>query len=278
LFSDPEMTRTTAQEILFSNGLFDDHNAASEFLDSVWAELQKRSSWLLDYCPFTMERRKIRRNFDWTAAPAYSFLLELSMAAYYRARTAELPTDYVRQGHLFELVTVESLRKRGWDAHHTGWASGITMARFKDVVAGVSQVLNEPYINAPIVSVYESANELGLDLVCHRPFADRRGGRPILLVQCASGRHWRPKANTPDVGTWEKLIAFSTPPQRGFAIPFALSDNDFLKLCHAVRGLVLDRYRLLSVNCSEAEWVPEDLRRQLTAWVEPRIANLPTEL
>lgn len=121
-----------------------------------------------------------------------------------------------------------------------------------------------------------TANEAGLDLVCARPFEDRRGGRPLFFLQCASGANWRDKLRTPDIRCWSKLIDFSNDPQRGFAVPFSLLKDEFRRSCCSVNGMLLDRHRLLSIPTDKPSgWIPEDLRENLLAWLRPRVEALP---
>ena len=106
----------------------------------------------------------------------------------------------------------------------------------------------------------------GLDLVAWKSFPDGWGGRPVCLVQCASGADWPEKLHTPDIATWRKLIDFSTEPRRGLAMPFAPEENTFrLKSNKDLLMFLLDRHRILYPGRRDGSGFPSaNLRARLT--------------
>ena len=118
-------------------------------------------------------------------------------------------------------------------------------------------------------------NEEGLDLLCYRPFPDNRGGVPVYLMQCASGKNWIDKLHEPDLNVWTKIILFMEKPRKAFAIPFALLDEEFKRRCNKVGGILLDRYRLLAAANYNKEWVSDSLKDEIIDWVTPRLRTLP---
>jgi hypothetical protein len=94
-------------------------------------------------------------------------------------------------------------------------------------------------------------------------------------MQCASGKNWDGKLDTPDVRRWMKLVQFASDPKKAFSMPFALPDLEFLRKCEKVNGMFLDRYRLLSPGYNNYDWISQALKDRLNAWLEPRIAALP---
>lgn len=124
----------------------------------------------------------------------------------------------------------------------------------------------------------ESANEAGLDILCHRPFGDGRAGSPVFLLQCASGGKWEEKLRTPDVRIWGRIITFTSEPQKAFAMPFALTDSEFTRVCNVVNGMLLDRYRLLLPGATNPTWVTDALSARLINWLNPRITKLPQDV
>src|SRR5690606_36485454 len=107
----------------------------------------------------------------------------------------------------------------------------------KGVVQTVADCLGEPVGDLALWDT-RNAKELGLDLLCYRPFADERVGIPVFLMQCASGGNWQSKRKTPDIDAWCDLIRFKNNVVRGFAAPFALLDEEFARSTVHVKGLL----------------------------------------
>lgn len=277
LFIDDYVSASDVVDILCEEEIYDKQELAADIVEMAWAELRRRMSWLGSAAAGTLESRTIRRAFDWHDLPAHAFCLITTFAQYYKRWAARFGTNYIEQGRLFESLVAESLRSRGWDILLTGWASGISTNKFEQIVSMVADLLREPFVNKPLVALYKEANDEGLDLVCYRPFGDNRGGKPVYLMQCASGRNWVEKLSTPNIDVWTKLINFSSNPQRAFAMPFALSDDEFFRVCNRVNGMLIDRYRLLSAGSGGNDWIPTELRQGLVAWLDPRVATLPTD-
>ena len=120
-----------------------------------------------------------------------------------------------------------------------------------------------------------AANEAGLDIVCHLSFGDGRPSAPVLLVQCASGKHYDGKLHTPDLRIWARIVEFTCEPAKAFSTPFALEDEEFTRVTNLVNGMVLDRYRLLAPGRAGHDWLPAKLAADLVAWTAPRIEKLP---
>ena len=94
-------------------------------------------------------------------------------------------------------------------------------------------------------------------------------------MQCGSGGNWDGKLHTPNLRVWTKIVQWASKPKKAFATPYALSDEDFIEDCNLVNGLFLDRYRLLSCDQGNPDWVSADLKADIVAWLEPRIQLLP---
>jgi len=277
LFDDDSLSISDIVDSLCDNGVYADQDFAAQLVADIWSMLAQRRKWLGRGSPFRLSGRKIDRIRSWEEAPALSFCMVLTFSGLYEKWANASGSNYIKQGHLFEKLTKECLESLGWVVYQTGWASGIHTQLFKDIVEGVAAHLSEPFIVEAMVEVYDDANEEGLDLVCHPPFRDNRGGKPVYLVQCASGSNWTQKRKTPDIEVWRKLISFSADPARAFAVPFSLEEKEFLKTCNRVNGMVLERYRLLSPGHRNSDWVSGVLRQELIEWLSPRVSTLPMD-
>ena len=271
LIAEEELSPTNVIEYLIEEQMYDNEDFAAEYVSYGWADLKYRLSWLGGNSPITFDDRWMVRRLTWTEVPAHCFCLVVSYGPLYDGWSVKFGPDYTKQGELFELVTKAAMEVRftGWQFLHTGWSRD-NSSKLPDVVDKISS-----HVNEPIGSVEEyasaQANEAGVDLVWHLPFADRRGGDPVYLAQCASGKNWIDKVGEPNVEQWIRIVKFPTAPNKAFSLPFSLSEGDLRLQTTRARGLLLDRYRLLAHDVSEEEWVPEVLRQELIDWLKPRV-------
>jgi len=275
LFEEQELSETDVIDVLLEEHYYDDSDMASEIVSSAWTELRRRQSWISEGSPFSIASQRISRMCTWRQAPAHSFCLLLSLSKWYRSWAQQFGSDYTEQGELFEKLTRESLVQQfgDWQIVMTGW-SRARRTQLKDVVRSIANKLGESVGNISRWTS-ESANDAGLDLICYRPFSDERVGIPVYLLQCASGADWKDKLHTPQLEIWKRLIEFTAEPKKAFATPFALQDDDFIRSCNLVNGMLIDRYRILAAADYKKNWVSSGLRKRLVAWSKCRIARLP---
>jgi hypothetical protein len=276
LFDSDEMSKTDIIDVLMENEIYADQDFAAEFVEDVWRELQRRFSLVGNDClPLRISARRISRVFDWQATSAFSFCLILSFQVWYKAWARQFGDDYLEQGAIFEELTKESLMSLfpGWTVHPTGWEKD-NPVQIRDILQDVANRVNEPQGDVSRW-VNPKAKDLGLDVICYRTFADERGGKPVFLFQCASGNDWEDKLLTPEQILWNRIIGWASNPKKGFSMPIALSEDAFTRSCGRVNGLLLDRYRLLSVGRENPNWISNELRERIVAWLEPRIGTIP---
>ena len=272
LTTDDELTRGDVLDNLITEQIYDDQDFCAEQLADVWNELARRHKWLSDDSPIQTRGHKLLSDVDWREWPALAFCLHVSLAPLYSGYYRHFGSDYTDQGELFELLTMEfsSTAFPLWKSFRSGWSASHTV-KLEQVVPQFADTIRQ---DVAALEKYgnRQANESGLDLAWYRPFHDGRGGYPIYLVQCASGRGWPNKLHTPELAVWTKLIDFTHPPSKAFSCPFALLDDEFARRTNQVQGLLLDRYRLLSPGAPEPQWVSRELRDRLVEWLEPRVA------
>lgn len=274
-FDEKELSTTDVVDALVEEQFYTDQGFAANFVENAWAELRRRRTHISHNCIFSVSKRRVVRVRPWRDAPAHSFCILLSMARWHIEWAQGFGQDYTEQGELFELLTKESLDAQfsGWEIHHTGW-SRTTNLKLAQVVEDVARRLGE--LQGPIKRwANPDANEAGLDLLCYRPFPDKRVGIPVYLMQCASGKNWEKKRKEPDLELWNHVIQFAVRPKRAFAIPFSLGEDAFLRTCGLVDGLVIDRSRLLPASAPRQHWISRTLRQRLVRWARPRILALP---
>lgn len=277
VFADTRVSQSDVVDALQEEGLYSSQDFANERVGNAWTELTRRQKCLRDACPFTINGSGLDRVVAWDKAPAYAFCLMLSLqVAYPKEMAAITKRDYTRQGELFERLTSESLAKAGWSVHTTGWSRAKPESAQQKIEA-VAQHILEPVMPNRARWTKERAKDAGLDVVCTRPFPDGWGGRPLYLVQCASGNDWTEKLGAPELGLWRKFIDFTTAPMRALAMPFAPEADEFR---HAAvtegLGLLLDRHRLVAHSGTSGQsWPSAQLTRDLNKWIAPRVKTLP---
>ncbi len=258
-------------DVLLEEEIYVTADFAQEMVTNAWAELRKRQSWIEESYALTVDSVWIRRKDDWRAFAAHTFCVLLSLAPFYDWWAKEFGQDYTDQGDLFELLTEESLVFHfiGWTVHRTGWARSNT-ANLSQIVDSVASCLGEELVH-PGLWNQSGAKEMGLDLLCYRGFSDGRVGIPVYLMQCASSGNWKSKLHTPDLNVWNAMITFRNQIQRAFSTPFSFLDEEFARNCVHVKGLFLDRCRLLK---DSRAWISQPLTHRIIEWAEPRIEVL----
>lgn len=277
LFVDDRLSSTDIVDALCEEQIYSRQEMAWQIVENAWTEMRRRQSCIGDGSPFSITSSFIKRGRRWEEAPAYSFCVLLSFAKWYRTWANQFGRDYTEQGALFEDLTKESLERQfaDWKIHPTGWTRS-RPARLDNIVQQVASLLGE---SKGTVERWTSpsAKEAGLDLLCYRPFPDRRAGVPVFLMQCASGCDWEGKLHIPRLEIWNRIVEFTAKPKKAFATPFALLDNDFVRNCNLVDGLLIDRYRLLAVGGLDENWLSPQLRNRLITWARQRVLALPRQ-
>jgi len=274
LFVDDELSSIDIADVLIEEEIYVSEDFAREMVMNAWSELRRRQFWIGEGCAFTLDTEWINLKIRWQDNPAHAFCVLLSLAPYYDWWANEFGPDYTEQGELFELLTKASLEAQfnTWEIYQTGWTRTNTV-QLREIVNDVATRLGEQLVHMELWN-QSKAKEMGLDLLCYRQFPDRRVGIPVYLTQCASGGNWKAKLKTPDLGVWNDMIRFRSNPQRAFATPFSFLDNVFTQNCVSVKGLLLDRCRLLGAARYTETWLPQSLEDRIIAWAEPRIAIL----
>ena len=271
LIDERELSPTDIVECLIEEQLYENQDFASEYVSAGWADVKTRLSTLGHQSPIKFRDRWMIRSMNWKEVPAYSFCLVVSFGPQYDDWDTCFGPDYTEQGDLFELLTKAAMKKRfiGWKFLHTGWNKKTT-TKLTDVIGDIVTHIGE---RVGDIAEYASdqANEAGVDLMWHLPFVDNRGGIPVFLAQCASGKNWVSKVHEPDMKVWKKMVNFAAYPSKAFSLPYDLSEKELRKQSTRAGGLLLDRYRLLTHRESEDNWVPSSLQQCLIDWLEPRI-------
>ncbi len=271
LFLEEELSQTVVVDHLMQEQIFQDQDSAYTFVAAAWSALDRRLSWLGSHTPIVFKDRWMIRQLDWQDVPAHSYCLIVSLGSQYEDWHATFGPSYIKQGCLFESITSAAMesRFRGWTFLQTGWSRD-NASKLAEVIDDLVSDIDERKGN-PDVYLDEDAKDAGVDLVWHLRFTDARGGAPIYLAQCASGKNWVDKVNEPNIKEWTKIVDFAVPPSKAFSLPFSLSESEMRRQSNRAGGVMVDRYRLLAQDGSESTWLPGPLRHKLIDWLDQRI-------
>lgn len=258
-------------DALLADERYVEQDFAMEGVKNGWLELRRRNGWSGQGSGINLAKQKIVRDGTWRKFPAYSFCLLISLAPFY---DWWIEDEYVEQGEIFELLTKESFEAQfpSWRVIRTGWSRSNT-AQLRDVAIAVATELHED-IGDLDTWHGTGKKEMGLDLLCYRPFSDKRRGIPVYMMQCASGSNWDIKLHTPDLNRWTDIIHFKNEPVKAFSTPFTFPDQIYNQCIASVRGLFMERCRLLSASSYKLDWMSQDLKDRIISWCEPRVQSV----
>ena len=246
LFMEEELSQTDVVDHLVQEQVFEDQDSASRLVLAAWTALQQRMSWIGAHAPIVFNDRWMTRRMQWKDVPAHSFCLLVSLGSRYEDWHTTFGPNYVEQGRLFESITRAAMEARfsGWTFHQTGWSRDNT-SKLASVIDELTEKIDERRGN-PEDYLDLNAKDAGVDLVWHLRFPDSRGGTPVYLAQCASGKNWKEKVNEPNIKEWTKIVDFAAPPNKALSLPFALDERELRRQSNLAGGLLVDRYRLLA--------------------------------
>jgi hypothetical protein len=276
LFTETRVSKADVVGILCDENVYDSQAFANAFVDSCWTTLAQRSK-LQGYGLYKIHGSSAERSGTWRTFPAYTFCVLVSAWHWYETKLPQ--KAYLTQGRLFEELTGEALTRLfpGWSLNKFGWANGRTK-KIMDVIKLAAIALGEDAAVDASKYVDPQKNEEGLDLLVARPWKDGRRGSMAVLVQCASGRHWKDKLGEPNMGVWKKVIDWpaidSLPPLKAFATPFALLADDHGRAVTS-GGLILDRIRLLALGKGAKSAFSGTLSKELKGWISKFEMRLP---
>jgi hypothetical protein len=229
--------------------------AADDFVDSVWLEMEGREQLYGDNPPFRVQSSLIVPAIDWEEYPEYMTCLIFSLEGN--------PVDPLRSGTLFERITNEAIRSfLGGESLAVGFPT--TMA-----VVDMAAALGEKYVTDP--PWY--AKDRKLDVIAWKPFGDCRASQVVVLVQCAAGHNWPSKTAELGLNAWCKYVHFACTPIKGFAIPVIISGEVELEEHSSDAGLIIDRARIYR-NMIDTSLRDAALRQDLKTWCTNRLGDM----
>ena len=240
-----------------------------------WDELVRRKRWGGIPSSVSINSTRVTVDGSWEVSPIWSFFVLLSTLRIY-PDWAKKHRAHAVQGDLFERV-VEAICPAmlpGWISYRAGWSPDNT----KNIPAIVEELCDRLYVSgAPDLDdwISAAANDGGLDIVCYRKFEDEREALPMFFLQCASGKNWREKVNTPNPASWQKFLNSAVQPSTGIVAPFVIEARDLKMAALTGQVVVFDRLRMLSAAERANIALASDLLTELLEWMRPRVIDLP---
>lgn len=278
LSAEGRISFATVVDALKDSGIYERDHFAWEFVDLVIAEFNRRQISIGTGYPFAIDSRGITCTGSVSDNADYAFCVISSVGPAYEKfrRSANAGDGISVRGRLFEELAAECMAAvlPSWDVKLTGWHSSAA-AGLPSLVHTVSGMLGVP-TNARGIAVNAKRKDAGLDVLCLHQALDNRGHRASVFLACATGvTDWKGKRKEPDLEVWNAVLDIWSKPMPGFAVPFALSGQEFDETVCLNKGMVLDRLRLLARRDSSRAWLSSSTSTKLEQWVQKHLPAVP---
>jgi len=273
---DSFLSKSDISDVLLEEGIYRKQDFANEFINDCWTQIEKRQNCLEEKKIFEVGSKRIKRIINWEEFPAYGFCLAISLKTYYNIKITS-PSNFINiQGEYFERISNEALKIifPEWDIYHTGW-SPTNKPKFRKILKSISEKLNIA-IGANAEEHYtKNQKDAKLDILLTRKFFDNYCNIPIILLQCASGDNWTKKTSEPNVELWKKLLEFNSWPIKGLTIPFSLMEKDFILHSTYIKGLLMDRMRLVTAYLHSPKFIDGRFKNDINRFTKKIINKIP---
>jgi hypothetical protein len=235
---------------------------ADSFMGFVWDELHYRHSILLQP-HYSMTDQIVEPIMSLAVWPFYVACLILSLHG-----CSEGDRTITK---LFERLSCQAVRNylQG-NAIVVGWPRGQHQGRNrKRKVQEIAQLVDERFIEEPSVRY----NDRGVDVIGWSPFADKRSGQVVILMQSAAGHNWNEKPPVP-LEAWCEYIHWASRPIRAFAVPCVVIRTHWHDKSMD-KGLLFDRIRIANLLTAGSQ-VDANLSFELSNWIRNTLPELAT--
>ena len=278
LFAESRVAKSDVVDLLLEYQICpeDGQDLAHDIAVDGWSELDRRKRWGGLPSSVSIGSSRIEARDSWETTPIWSFLVLLSAFTIFPEWARRHRASAV-QGDLFERV-VEAICPAllpGWTSYRTGWSP--------DDATGIVGLVAELCTRLCVKGATDleewatpTTKDGGLDIVCYRRFEDDREALPTLLLQCASGKNWYNKVDTPNARRWQKYLNAAVQPSTGIVAPFVIEAGELSRAALDGQVVIFDRLRMLSAARAAGTTLPEDLLTELLEWMRPPVEDVPT--
>ncbi len=221
------------------------------FIDDVWLELERRLILYGVNKPYNVDVREILPLINWKEFPEYLTCIILSIDGN--------SIETVKTGKLFERLSCKAV---------TNYFSGLSIIYghpSKQTVKSIATQMSETFISEPS----HHFKDRGVDIICWKPFNDRRKSQTTALIQCAAGFNWDSKLLGIPYDAWNHYIHWGAKPLKGFTVPIVINEKRYDDVVTDA-GIMFDRPRIYQNIQYEYE-IDNELTIDLINWCEPRI-------
>jgi len=266
VFSEDDYYSLTEIRNLFPFG----NQPSDDELAFLFGEIERRSLQFGSKYPFLVDDRGILI-VDNPMDPLYKVLLLLSL----KGTPMRTRGEYARSDELFDAISREAFKaEQGPNAQAIsfGWPPrGDRPAKFDAAVEWAASAMD---IETRGTWIPDHLRDGGVDVIVWRPFPDRRTGFQVTLVQNTVQLSFSKKPYDVRPHNWFLWWKVGTPPQVGFAVPFALPQPDiWWEVVAEAATVVMDRGRIMASlqDTDPSRWLEWSL---IEDFVESEVAEV----
>jgi len=227
---------------------------ATEFVDDIWNELERRILLYGDNPPYLLGPRLVTPIIEWENNPGYLMCLILSIDGN--------SVEPASTGKLFERLSCHAVK------NYFGGEAVIYGFPQKQSVENICAQMNERFGLNPS----SNFKDRGVDIICWKPFGDRRKSQLAAIIQCAAGHNWSKKLLSVPIDAWRQYVLWSgSLPIKGFTTPIIIEDSEFHDIA-VDAGLMFDRPRIFR-NIQAERMEDDSLYPDLVRWCSTRVNN-----
>lgn len=238
--------------------------------NDAWHEMTRRERILGGSYPFVLTSAAVEVKPPNGLVSIYQFMLLLAQDRLLKNLKVR---DYASTGRIFETIVTPAVA-----AYVNGTAVRVGHPRDAPIPKSFRKLLK--YLGASMSEGTLRARPLNpdtkdckADIVAWRSFADSRGGKIVVFVQCAaSARKRMSKLAELSIEMWARYIEFTVPPVRGFAVPFIETDEERWLEYGTIGGIAFDRLRIQEMLALAS--VPQALLDAVTGWCDDKMLTI----
>ena len=229
-----------------------------QVIDDIFTELEKRLEFYGLPVPYILENEIIKRKIEWNKRPDLAMCIFLN---YFGAANESKATK------LFERISNEAVKTYiDGESYLMGFPNDEGL---KENIKEVAKKSNEKLGN--ISELRPTDKDREVDIIAWKSFEDKRPGQIVLLVQCASGKHWQNKKSIPN--QWNDYILWASKYLTGLTISEIITDiNILFRHSRDQYGIIFDRARLYRL-ISQKE-LNNELNEKIVEWCKNKFDNL----
>lgn len=258
----------------FNSGIDDEEGKASDDLDDVMNELDRRQKACGSKAyPFALSRAGSVLTKGTAIPPTRALVYEYLLFS----TRLDMKNNKVQAGidgtHLLEEIAAVALKNYLGPVRSKTHVFGTSNSgNFKDKVDALCEALREgSHFRAKDPRVIQQDGSL--DAVAWTPFADARGGQLVMFAQCKTGTEWRNDATqlSPSafIHSWMH-DPLAHEPVRVYCISEAC-DSSRWYATGSLAGILFDRCRLVDF----CDGIPDALLKRITKWNKAVRKTLP---